>query len=1034
MARAGDGRTVMRESRRHALLVATSSYEDPSLRALWAPLRDATELARVLGDPAIGAFTVEVLTDPGAHELRRGVEDFFADCSVTDTLLLHFACHGLKDEGGKLFLAAADTVRTRLESTAIPAEYVSRLMMRSRAGRAAVMLDCCYAGAFERGLFSRADPEVHVEDSFSVLERVGGERGRAVLTASSAVEYAFEGSRVVPSAAAGSTMGAGLSEGRPGPSLFTGALVDGLRTGDADLGGDGVVGLAELAEYIGERIRAVTPNQNPQLWMFGAYGDLTIARAARRPDPVTLPLGVAVQTGPAAPEQRLRAVAELRTVIDGPDAARALAALAKLDRLARDDSASVREAARHARGAAAPRIPDGHCDLGVIPLGRPGPEVDVPVFGPPVVRATMTFSSTGEWLRVRRSVQGIALSAVAETPGVYEGRVMVHTAAGECALTVRAEIAPATVPPVVTLQKPVPPRPSLGSLPAGRRTLLGGKAVGAAVMLAAAVGSISRGGAWPALVLVSGALSASAVVAAGWSRMRGADRQLLRRSGALEVALCVGAVIALGVLTVVTRDEDVGPGFYVFGAGAAVYTGVSGLIPLTDRPLRGRLFHGTAVLLAMSTIVTVVLLRPSGDRPVSRYDRPRGNILVQGASVTGSKNTGGTRRYVRTYTDGPLYAHVTGYASQAYGTSLLEAAEDDILTATRSSQDKGGDVATTIDSAAQKAAFEGLGDRQGAVVALDPRTGAILALASAPSYDPSSFSGSSSADGTAWEKLRKDKNHPLLNRALRQAYPPGSTFKVVTAAAALENGLYDSIDEKTDSPVPWKLPESATELRNTADTLCENVSLRLALIESCNTVFGKIGSDLGSGKMRAQAEKFGFNSEPSVPVRAVESVYPDDADPAPNALSAIGQWETSATPLQMAMVAAAVGNDGSLMKPYLVKEAASEPESLGRPLSETNADKLQEMMRAVVESGTGTSAAISGVEVGGKTGTAQSGVENSERPFAWFISYAKPEPGSPASVAVAVVVQDDAADGDDISGGGLAAPIAREVMEAVLDT
>ncbi|MCX5329744.1 MULTISPECIES: penicillin-binding transpeptidase domain-containing protein [unclassified Streptomyces] len=972
----------MRERRRHALLVATSSYEDPSLRALWAPLRDATELARLLGDRAIGDFTVDVLNDPGAHELRRGVEDFFADCSVTDTLLLHFACHGLKDEGGKLFLSAADTVRTRLESTAIPAEYVSRLMMRSRAGRAAVMLDCCYAGAFERGLFSRADPEVHVEDSFSALERAGGERGRAVLTASSAVEYAFEGARVVSSAIAGTTMGAGLAEGQPGPSLFTGALVEGLRTGDADLGGDGVVGLAELAEYIRGRVREATPHQNPQLWMFGAYGDLTIARAVRSQDLVTLPMGVDVQAETEALDQRLRRVAELRTLLDGRDVPRALDAFAELGRFARDDDASVREAARQARAGAAPRTTQTHLHLGVLVAGQPGPRTAVPIFGPPVAEAVMEISSDSAWLRVRPDAQGMTVSALVETPGVHEGRVTVRSATGKCELTVSAEaVLPEEPLPVVTLGQAEPPGQSPAVRPAGRRVLLG----------------------------------AHAVVA----------------------VLSVSAVLALGIRTAVVPGQQVSNAFLAFAVGTVLYlTGTAlatrtGRTPLPRLSRRGGLLHGTAVVSTVGAVVAASLLGQPADEPVGRYDRPRGDILVEGKRVTGSNAIGGDQPYVRTYTDGELYAAVTGYASQTAGTSLLERAEDGVLTATRSSQ-KAGDVSTTIDAAAQKAAFNGLGDRQGAVVALDPHTGAILALVSTPSYDPATFAGNTSVDSQNWGELKQDSDHPLVNRALGQTFAPGSAFKVVTAAAALENGLYDSIDEKTDTPAPWSLPGTTTKLSDAPDTLCENVSLRQALSESCNTVFAKIGSDVGSAKMRAQAEKFGFNSAQEIPVPTNESVYPDDAQPAQNALSAIGQYETTATPLQMAMVAAAVGNDGTLMRPYLVRDGDTGTGTLSRPLSKANADKLRKMMRAVVDSGTGTDAAIEGVEVGGKTGTAQKGTGNLKSPLSWFISYAKPDPDSPATVAVAVAVVEKEADSDD-TFGGVSATIAKRVMQAVLD-
>ncbi len=218
--------------------------------------------------------------------------------------------------------------------------------------------------------------------------------------------------------------------------------------------------------------------------------------------------------------------------------------------------------------------------------------------------------------------------------------------------------------------------------------------------------------------------------------------------------------------------------------------------------------------------------------------------------------------------------------------------------------------------------------------------------------------------------------------------------------------------------------------------------MREALRVSCNTVFGKIGSDLGNDKMLAEAEKFGFGSEQFVPVRSSASVFSDDMNPSQTALSSIGQYNTAATPLQMAMVASAVANDGKLMKPYMVDSlessnvdtvATTEPEELSRPLSSKNAQILQDMMETVVDKGTGTRAKIDGVTVGGKTGTAQHGVENSKNPYAWFISYAKLSDGS-SPVAVAVVIEDESANRDDISGGGLAAPIAKNVMEAVIDS
>lgn len=443
---------------------------------------------------------------------------------------------------------------------------------------------------------------------------------------------------------------------------------------------------------------------------------------------------------------------------------------------------------------------------------------------------------------------------------------------------------------------------------------------------------------------------------------------------------------------------------------------------------------------------------------IARYSQPRGNIIVDGRAITGSAETNGIDyKYKRTYKNGEMWAPVTGYASQVYGTNQIENLEDGILTGNddrlffnrtidmlTGKEQKGGDVITTLNAKAQEAAFKGLGNKKGAVAALDPRTGKILALASTPSYDPSTIAGAGKKDEAAWKALDKKNNpdEPMLNRALRQTYPPGSTFKVVTAAAALENGKYKSIDEPTDSPVPWKLPLSTQNLPNEGSIQCKNVSLREALRVSCNTVFGKLGDDLGREKMLEQAKKFGFNEEIFTPVRADASVYPEEMDQPSNALSSIGQFDTRATPLQMAMIAAAIANDGDLKKPYMVDKLRAanlntieqtEPETMSHPVSEDTARKLQDMMETVVKSGTGTAAQIPGVTVGGKTGTAQHGVANSKNPYAWFISYAKGKDGS-SPVAVAVVIEGSDTVRDDIAGGKLAAPIAKDVMKAVLDS
>ncbi|MFD5446924.1 peptidoglycan D,D-transpeptidase FtsI family protein [Streptomyces sp. NPDC003470] len=443
---------------------------------------------------------------------------------------------------------------------------------------------------------------------------------------------------------------------------------------------------------------------------------------------------------------------------------------------------------------------------------------------------------------------------------------------------------------------------------------------------------------------------------------------------------------------------------------------------------------------------------------IERYATPRGDIIVDGKAITGHATTEGDFKYKRTYKDGAMWAPVTGYVSQAYGATQLENIDDGILTGNddrlffRNTLDmltgkkrEGGNVVTTLNTAAQKAAYEGLKKQgaKGAVAAIEPSTGKILALASYPSYDPSTIAGGSDADGKAWNKIIEKNNpdKPMLNRALREVYPPGSTFKVVTAAAALEHGKYTSADEKTDSPLPWTMPGTSTPLNNEGDLPCENATLREALRVSCNTVFGKIGYDLGNDKMLETAKKFGFTEEQFVPVRSSASVFSEDMNDSQVALSSIGQFNTAATPLQMAMVTSAIANNGTLMKPYMVDELQApnldtiektDPQEMSKPLSAENAQILQSMMETVVKDGTGTNAQIDGVTVGGKTGTAQHGVENSENPYAWFISYAKTDGGSP--VAVAVVIEDENASRDDISGGGLAAPIAKNVMEAVINS
>ncbi len=438
---------------------------------------------------------------------------------------------------------------------------------------------------------------------------------------------------------------------------------------------------------------------------------------------------------------------------------------------------------------------------------------------------------------------------------------------------------------------------------------------------------------------------------------------------------------------------------------------------------------------------------------IAQYANPFGDIVVAGHPVTGSVRTsGGDFAYKRTYTDGPLYASVTGFSSQVYGSTQLEGIYQKVLDGTDSrtkglyavltgERGKPGDVLTTIDPAVQKAAYDGLGGKNGAAVAVDPATGAVLALASTPSYDPGKIAGGSSADARAWQQYTTDKNQPMVNRALRQTYPPGSTFKLVVAAAALEDGLYTSVDQPTSSPNPYRLPGTVTDLTNENTAApCENASIRVALEYSCNTVFAKMAVDLGQDKVKAMADKFGFDdSALRIPVGVTQSVYPSRMPPSSTAQTGIGQFDVRATPLQMSMVAAAIANGGTLMSPHMVSRVTDSgggtlqsfgPSTKSRPISANTARQLQSAMVSVVQQGTGTNAQIPGLEVGGKTGTAQHGVDNSGNPYAWFVSYAKNSAGK--QVAVAVMVDDPNGVRSEISGNGSAGPIAKAMMQAAL--
>jgi hypothetical protein len=315
---------------RKALIVANSHYDDPLLAQLRGPAKDADALARVLVDPAIGGFDVDLLMDADETTIRRRVARFFADRDRDDVLLLYFSCHGVKDQRGRLYLAARDTELSSVSATAVAASFVNDQLVQTQSQRVLLVLDCCYSGAFTRDAAVRGDRSIHVGDEFGVGT------GRIVLTASSATEYSFEGTD--------------LTEAQARPSVFTSAVVEGLRTGEADLGGDGLISVEELYDYTYRQVRQHTPDQTPMKWMFGTEGSLTIARSVK---PSALPAQITVDLASDRPALRVEAVQQLALLRTGGNPAMRDRATAELRRLRyKNDSDRVRTAAAQALGSA----------------------------------------------------------------------------------------------------------------------------------------------------------------------------------------------------------------------------------------------------------------------------------------------------------------------------------------------------------------------------------------------------------------------------------------------------------------------------------------------------------------------------------------------------------------------------------------------------------------------------------------------------------------------------------------------------------
>jgi len=443
---------------------------------------------------------------------------------------------------------------------------------------------------------------------------------------------------------------------------------------------------------------------------------------------------------------------------------------------------------------------------------------------------------------------------------------------------------------------------------------------------------------------------------------------------------------------------------------------------------------------------------------LDEYSRQRGQISAEGQLMAYSVSTDGRFRYLRTYPNPFVYAPVTGFYSLSYSSTGIERAEDSILNGSdqrlfgrrladffTGRDPRGGNVDTTLVPRVQQAAWDAMAQGctdgcKGAVVALEPSTGRILAMVSAPSYDPNLLASHDVArQSQAWQQLRDDPNSPLTNRAISERYPPGSTFKVITTAAALQSGI--GTDEQLTALPAIPLPDSTATLENYGGTPCgsgQTAALSEAFARSCNTAFVQLGLRVGADALRNTAQSFGLDSPPDpIPLQVAESTLGPIADRAALGMSSIGQKDVAVTPLENAMVAATVANNGVTMAPFLVSSlkapdlaniATTAPSQLRRAVSPQVAAKLRDLMVGA-EQYTQQKGAIPGVQIASKTGTAEHGTDpRNTPPHAWYIAFA---PAQAPKVAVAVLVENG---GDRLSatGGAVAAPIGRAVIAAAL--
>ncbi|HET6290324.1 MAG TPA: caspase family protein [Amycolatopsis sp.] len=436
---------------RRALIIANGEYDNPGLSALRSPAADAEALADVLADRTISEFDVQVVRDETAHVIAGRVEDLFADSVPDDVLLVHFSCHGLKSESGELFFAARDTRPERLASSAVPADFVQRCMRMSRSRSIVLLLDCCYGGAFSQGVAVRASGEANVLDAFPGAG-FGG-RGRAVITASNSIEYAFEGDH--------------LADDQVRPSVFTSALVDGLRTGDADRDEDGWIALSELYDYLFDSVRERNPNQTPSRDI-EMQGELYLARSRRRrikPSPVPADLRAASED----PNMftRLGAVTELRRRLTSENLSVAIGAHEVLTAMAQTDIQHVAEAADLARREARVRTEPDVVRFGEVVRGS-APVARIRLAGPPIAR-TCRFASSPSWLRVTETGDGAEIAPDLAELGPFDGRITVTGPTGEVVVRVEGQVVqeresapdPKPVPEPRPVHTPAPtPEPS----------------------------------------------------------------------------------------------------------------------------------------------------------------------------------------------------------------------------------------------------------------------------------------------------------------------------------------------------------------------------------------------------------------------------------------------------------------------------------------------------------------------------------------------------------------------------------------------